>query len=122
MKLQEMIKSLDELSMEERISLFDILQQRLQKEITNEHQHTEDSNGDVFWQGLLNFRERIEKEGIIFRDDNFADLRDKSPGREIVLTFLSSHHLRSLLTFLFSRHLRSHLQMVKHENKQLEGN
>lgn len=85
MKLQEMIKSLDELSMEEQVSLFNILQQRLQKEITNEHQQTGDSNGELFWQGLLNFRERIEKEGIVFTDDDFADLRDKSPGREIEL-------------------------------------
>ena len=80
MKLQEMIQGLDELSLEEQVSLFNILEQRLKKEVVNQQ-----DNGELFWQGLLKFRERIEKEGIVFTDDDFADLRDKSPGREIEL-------------------------------------
>ncbi len=80
MKLQEMIQGLDDLSPEEQVSLFNILEQRLKKEVVNQQ-----DNGELFWQGLLKFRERIEKDGIVFTDDDFADLRDKSPGRELVL-------------------------------------
>lgn len=40
---------------------------------------------ETFWQGVLKFRERIEREGIEFTDEDFADLRDRSPGREIEL-------------------------------------
>lgn len=38
---------------------------------------------ETFWQGVLKFRGRIEREGIEFTDEDFADLRDRSPGREI---------------------------------------
>ncbi|NEO86100.1 MAG: hypothetical protein F6J87_17870 [Spirulina sp. SIO3F2] len=41
--------------------------------------------GETFWQGVLKFRERIEREGIEFTDEDFADLRDRSPGREVNL-------------------------------------
>lgn len=40
---------------------------------------------ETFWQGVLKFRERIEREGIEFTDEDFADLRDRSPEREIEL-------------------------------------
>jgi len=40
---------------------------------------------ETFWQGVLKFRERTEREGIEFTDEDFADLRDRSPGREIEL-------------------------------------
>ena len=33
----------------------------------------------------LRFRERMEREGIEFTDDDFANLRDRSPGREVEL-------------------------------------
>lgn len=41
--------------------------------------------GDNFWQGLQKFRNIIQNEGTIFTDDDFADLRDSSVGREIDL-------------------------------------
>jgi hypothetical protein len=43
------------------------------------------TDGESFWQGILKFREAIEKEDIVFTDEDFADLRDRSPGREIEL-------------------------------------
>lgn len=84
MTLQEMITDLDNLSSEEQVSLFHILEMRLKKEVVNQQQTTDD-NGEIFWQGLLKFREKIEKEDIVFTDEDFADLRDKSPGREVNL-------------------------------------
>ena len=85
MNLQEMIKSLDELSVEEQASLFDVLRQRLLKVKGEEQEKTRDNQGETFWQGVLRFREAIEREGIVFTDEDFADLRDKSPGREVEL-------------------------------------
>ena len=85
MTLQEMIKSLDELSVEEQASLFDVLRQRLLKVKAEEQEKNIDNRGELFWQGILRFREAIEKEGIVFTDEDFADLRDKSPGREVEL-------------------------------------
>jgi hypothetical protein len=38
-----------------------------------------------FWKGLEKFRLTIENDGLQFTDDDFADLRDRSVGREIVL-------------------------------------
>lgn len=45
----------------------------------------EESRGDSFWQGLQKFRSVIQNEGIVFTDDDFAELRDRSVGREIEL-------------------------------------
>ncbi|MGL5132441.1 MAG: hypothetical protein ACRC78_07935 [Planktothrix sp.] len=38
-----------------------------------------------FWTAYQNFRAKIEQEGMIFDDEDFANLRDKSPGREVNL-------------------------------------
>ena len=38
-----------------------------------------------FWQVYQNYRDRMEQEGIVFDDDVFADLRDRSIGREVDL-------------------------------------
>lgn len=83
MTLQEIIQSLDELSVEDQASLLNVLRQRLgQKE---ESEQAEKQAGETFWQATLRFRERIEREGIEFSDEDFADLRDRSPGREVEL-------------------------------------
>jgi hypothetical protein len=74
MNLQEIINSINSLPTEERDYLFEFLRQK-----------KEESKGDNFWQGLQNFRQVIQSEGIIFTDEDFADLRDKSVGREIDL-------------------------------------
>ncbi|BBC25831.1 hypothetical protein ABRG53_3574 [Pseudanabaena sp. ABRG5-3] len=38
-----------------------------------------------FWKGLQKFRLTIQNEGIGFTNEDFADLRDRSVGREIIL-------------------------------------
>jgi hypothetical protein len=74
MTLQEIINSIESLPKEEQDFLFEFLRQK-----------KEESRGDNFWQGLQKFRSVIQSEGIIFTDDDFADLRDRSVGREIDL-------------------------------------
>lgn len=74
MTLQEIINSINSLSIEERDYLFEFLRKK-----------KEESRGDDFWEGLQKFRKVIQSEGIIFTDQDFADLRDKSVGREIDL-------------------------------------
>ncbi|MBD2437492.1 hypothetical protein H6G69_11860 [Nostoc sp. FACHB-110] len=74
MNLQELIDSINSLPTEEQDYLFEFL---LKKK--------EESRGDKFWQELQNFRNIIQSEDIIFTDEDFTDLRDKSVGREIDL-------------------------------------
>lgn len=38
---------------------------------------------DGFWDMTLKFRERMRQENIVFEDADFADLRDRSVGREV---------------------------------------
>ncbi len=38
-----------------------------------------------FWSAFEKFRAKIEAEGITLDDDDFANLRDKSVGRDVVL-------------------------------------
>ncbi|MBD2568098.1 DUF2281 domain-containing protein [Anabaena lutea] len=42
-------------------------------------------DGENFWEMTLRFRERMEREGIEFTDEDFANLRDCSLGREVEL-------------------------------------
>ncbi|MDJ1175823.1 hypothetical protein [Roseofilum capinflatum] len=78
MTLQEMIQGLDELSQEEQVSLFSVLQKRLEgRELTQA--------GDTFWNGVFRFRRAIEEEELVFTDEDFADLRDRTPGQEVEL-------------------------------------
>jgi hypothetical protein len=74
MTLQEIINSIESLPTQEQDYLFEFLRKK-----------KEESKGDSFWQGLQKFRNIIQNEGIIFTDDDFADLRNSSVGREIDL-------------------------------------
>jgi hypothetical protein len=74
MTLQEIINSIESLPREDREYLFEFFRQK-----------KEESPGDHFWKGLQKFRRVIQSEGIIFTDEDFADLRDRSVGREIDL-------------------------------------
>ena len=38
-----------------------------------------------FWKGLQKFRLTIQNERVGFTNEDFADLRDRSVGREIIL-------------------------------------
>jgi hypothetical protein len=66
MTLQEIIKSLDNLSAAEQTSLLDVLRQRqsLSKEsqmIEKAQAQPTENAGEDFWQGVVRFRETIEK-------------------------------------------------------------
>ncbi|WP_292750822.1 hypothetical protein [Nostoc sp. NMS4] len=74
MNLQEIINSIESLPTEERDYLFEFLRKK-----------NEESRRDHFWEGLQKFRSVIQSEGIIFTDDDFADLRERSVVREIYL-------------------------------------
>ena len=91
MTLQEMIKSFESLSGEEQDSLLEILTKRRKEKRGfgngdyTTRQEAESFPGKTFWEMTLRFRERMEQEGIEFTDEDFADLRDRSPGREVEL-------------------------------------
>ena len=42
-----------------------------------------DNGQDGSWDMTLRFRQRIQQENIVFTDEDFADLRDRSVGREV---------------------------------------
>lgn len=39
-----------------------------------------------FWKGLQKFRLTIQNEGMDFTNEDFADLRDRIVGREIIIS------------------------------------
>ncbi|WP_017293962.1 hypothetical protein [Geminocystis herdmanii] len=80
MTLLEIVKLVGNLSQEDKDSLFEILKE----EKIKVPQKTK-SNNETFWEMTLRFREKMEQEGIEFDDADFADLRDKSVGREVEL-------------------------------------
>jgi hypothetical protein len=85
MTLQEIIKSLNDLSIEDKTSLFNVLESQLSQNKEKEQIKTFNPDGENFWEMTLRFRETIEREGIEFTDEDFANLRDPSLGREIYL-------------------------------------
>lgn len=113
MNLQEIINSINSLPTEERDYLFEFLRQqeienrRVEilanaqevtqafKDGTAKKESVDDLSADLleeqetdsqeFWDELQESRRTIEREGIIFTDEDFADLRDRSVSREIDL-------------------------------------
>jgi hypothetical protein len=85
MTLQEIIKSLDDLSAEDQAALFGALRLKLSQEIEDKKNDNLARAGETFWEMTLRFRERIEREGIDFTDEDFTGLRDRSSGREVEL-------------------------------------
>ena len=85
MTLQEIIQSLDDLPMQDQTSLFNVLRSRLDSIAATESDEQLERRGENFWEMTLRFRERIEREGLVFTDEDFAGLRDQSPGREVEL-------------------------------------
>jgi len=86
MTLQEIIAQVENLSMEDRDYLLELIRQQ---QIDN-HQPAiadflmeEKTNSEGFWGMILRFRKRMEQENIIFTDEDFLDLRDRSVGREV---------------------------------------
>ena len=58
------------------------VKQEIENQVTTKQQETKGNN---FWKGLQKFRLTIEDEGLNSGDEDFAGLRDRSVGREIVL-------------------------------------
>ena len=77
MTLQEIIQSLDDLPMQDQTSLFNVLRSRLDSIAATESDEQLERRGENFWEMTLRFRERIEREGLVFTDEDFADLRDR---------------------------------------------
>lgn len=76
MSVPEMVKSFENLSEDEQDSLLNILVQKRKYQ-----QNIDNTNPESFWQMTLRFREQMEWEEIVFTDEDFADLRNRSPSR-----------------------------------------
>ncbi|UUO15031.1 MULTISPECIES: DUF2281 domain-containing protein [Aphanizomenonaceae] len=80
---QAVLENLRELPTDKQQEVLDFIQFLKHKLLPNKP--TFNSDGENFWEMTLRFRERMEREGIEFTDDDFANLRDRSPGREVEL-------------------------------------
>jgi cysteinyl-tRNA synthetase len=74
MVFQEIVDSVRVLSIEEQDNLIALI-----------HQQREQQRGDKFWAGLQKFRAALARDEIYFDDGDFVNLRDRTPGREIIL-------------------------------------
>jgi repressor of nif and glnA expression len=63
--------------MQDQTSLFNVLRSRLDSIAAAESDEQLERRGENFWEMTLRFRERIEREGLVFTDEDFADLRDR---------------------------------------------
>ncbi|MBD1216181.1 MAG: DUF2281 domain-containing protein [Aphanizomenon flos-aquae Clear-A1] len=80
---QAVLENLRELPTDKQQEVLDFIQFLKHKLPPNKP--TFNPDGENFWEMTLRFRERMEREGIEFTDDDFANLRDRSPGREVEL-------------------------------------
>jgi len=55
------------------------------EDVTENISQNQQPDSERFWDGLQKFRQVIKNEGITFTDQDFADLRDCSVGREVDL-------------------------------------
>jgi hypothetical protein len=112
MTVQEIIDQVQSLSIEDQDQLFELIRkQRIknrQAEILANAQEAiqafkngtakrgsvddliadlleDEKTSDGFWDMVLEFRQVMKQEGITFEDVDFADLRDRSVGREVAL-------------------------------------
>ena len=80
---QAVLENLRELPTDKQQEVLDFIQFLKHKLPPNKP--TFNPDGENFWEMTLRFRELMEREGIEFTDDDFANLRDRSPGREVEL-------------------------------------
>ncbi|MEA5616601.1 hypothetical protein VB711_01930 [Cronbergia sp. UHCC 0137] len=80
---QAVLENLRELPTDKQQEVLDFIQ--FLKHKLPQNKPTFNPNGENFWEMTLRFRERMEREGIEFTDEDFANLRDRSPGREVEL-------------------------------------
>ncbi|MEY3303476.1 MAG: hypothetical protein ACK5C4_11200 [Pseudanabaena sp.] len=67
---------------------FELGDRRINQEsesLKEDQQKKEGQQKSDFWKGLQKFRLTIQNEGMEFTNEDFADLRDRSVGREIIL-------------------------------------
>jgi cysteinyl-tRNA synthetase len=74
MVFQEIVDCVIALSVEEQDNLIELIRKQ-----------REERRGNKFWEGFKKLRATMEQEGICFNDEDFTDLRDRSPGREVNL-------------------------------------
>jgi hypothetical protein len=74
MAFQEIVDSVRALSVQEQDNLIELIRQQ-----------REEQKGNDLWQSLQRMRAILEEEGIFADEDDFANLRDRSPGREVSL-------------------------------------
>jgi cysteinyl-tRNA synthetase len=72
MVFQEIVDSVRALSIQEQDNLIELIRQQRSEQ-----------QGNKFWEGLQELRATLAREEISFDDDDFANLRDRSPGREV---------------------------------------
>jgi cysteinyl-tRNA synthetase len=74
MVFQEIVNSVQALSIEEQDKLIELIRQQRKQQ-----------GGKEFWNSLQRIRAMLEEEGIFADENDFANLRDRSPGREVNL-------------------------------------
>jgi len=85
---QVILKKLNPIIIEKLKRLAQSHQRTLEEEITSiledvAEKEGEQTSSEGFWDMTLQFRERMQQENITFDDADFADLRDRSVGREV---------------------------------------
>ena len=74
MVFQEIVDSVQSLSINEQDRLIELI-----------HRQREQQRGNDLWNDLQKFRSTLEQEGIFSDEDDFSNLREQTPGREINL-------------------------------------
>ena len=74
MVFQEIVDSVQSLSINEQDRLIELI-----------HRQREQQRGNDLWNDLQKFRATLEQEGIFSDEDDFSNLRDRTPGREVNL-------------------------------------
>ncbi len=49
----------------------------------NPEEPKDETSTTAFWAATLRFRQKIQQENIVFTNEDFAGLRDRSVGREV---------------------------------------
>jgi macrodomain Ter protein organizer (MatP/YcbG family) len=85
---QVILKQLNPIVIEKLKRLAQSHQRTLEEEITSiledvTEKEEEQTGAEGFWDMTLQFRERMQQENITFDDADFADLRDRSVGRDV---------------------------------------
>jgi hypothetical protein len=74
MIFQELVDSIRVLSVQKQDSLIELI-----------HQQREQQRGNDLWSDLQKFRNTLEQGRIFYDEDDFSNLRDRTPGREVNL-------------------------------------